>query len=566
MFLSVSLANSGRFFTRLLLIVSLFGRLYAQAAATTNTTSTSNTVATTLTGDGVEVQDFLRTITPTTNNQQIKDIQLTNFVVTIESKGGAISSFKHKNPNNPLKNNVELVTDSDSMFRFEAYKTPKSLKALHESRYILQASPQEITAKINLLAKTKKGNYPITLTKRYRFYENSHYWEYSWEIQNNSRVNLSIPELYFIASRPIGPEAGKNSPRAEDSFYNFYYANESMNTVSTLSSGSGCSSSSPEEGYIPGKVDFFGTSSRFMIMTLQPQHGVNGLYLFKNSKELHVKLDPIFIPARQKSSLQFLVYTGPKAKEFVKIKPTMKAAYPLLAKVHPKIYEAFDFGITGPIRDLIVVILDAFYALIPNYGWGIIIFSILFKLLFFPLNQKQADSMKKMAKVQPLLKELNERYKSNPQEKQRRTMAIYKEHKINPLSSCLPMLIQVPIFFALYAAFSDSYDLWRSPFIENWVNDLSEPDTIYQFPLSLPVLGGINLNILPLIMGGTQMLQSKFTVITGDASQQKVMQFLPLILIFFFWNLPSGVVLYWTIQNILSIAQQLYTNSKKDST
>ncbi len=565
LFLSVFFGNTGRLLTPFFLMVFALGRLYAQPTATTETNSSSR-VTPPLDADGIEVQDFLHSITPTASDEKIKDIQLKNFVVTIESKGGVISSFKHKDPNNPLKDNVELVTDSDSMFRFEAYKTPKSLRTLNESRYVIKVASQEITATINLRAKTKKGHYPVTLTKRYRFYEDSHYWEYSWEIQNNSRVDLSIPELYFIASRPIGPEAGKNSPRAEDSFYNFYYSNNSMNTISTLGSGSGCGSSAPEEGYVPGKVDFWGTSSRFMIMTLQPQHEVNGLYLFKNSRELHVKLGPVFIPARQKSSLRFLVYTGPKAKEFVKINPKMKSQYPLLAKVHPKIYEAFDFGITGPIRDLIVLILDVFYALIPNYGWGIIIFSILFKLLFFPLNQKQADSMKKMAKVQPLLKEINERYKSNAQEKQRRTMSLYKEHKINPLSSCLPMLVQVPIFFALYAAFSDSYDLWRSPFIEGWVNDLSEPDTVYQFSSNLPLLGGVNLNILPLIMGGTQVLQSKFTVITGDASQQKIMQFLPLILIFFFWNLPSGVVLYWTVQNVLSIAQQLYTNSKKNDT
>ncbi len=548
------------------LLIYLINPLNSQPAPTTNIPigEKSNPSI----GKGVEVEDFLRAITPTAGPEQLKDVQLKNFSVTVESQGGVISSFKHKNPKKPLKNNVELV--ADSAFRFDAYKTPKSLKALNEGKYVLRfsnsrsgSSSKDISATINLKAKTKQGIYPISLTKRYKFYDDLHYWEYSWEIKNKSSVDLSISELYFISSRPIGPEAGKDSPRAEGSFYNFYYLDDSLNTVATEGSGSGCGGDSSDDGYISGKVDFFGTSSRFMIMTIQPQHGINGLYVFKRSKELHVKFDPVFVPAHKTASIRFLVYTGPKAKEFVKIKPEMKTKYPLLASIHPKIYEAFNFGITGPIRDIIVWMLDVFYALIPNYGWGIILFSILFKLVFFPLNQKQANSMKKMAGIQPLLKELNEKYKSNPQEKQRRTLAVYKEHKINPLSSCLPMLIQIPIFFALYAAFSDSYDLWRSPFISNWINDLSEPDTIYQFSAGLPLIGGANLNVLPLIMGATQVLQSRFTVVTGDANQQKIMQFLPVILIFFFWNLPSGVVLYWTIQNILSILQQLYTNTKK---
>ena len=552
-------------FYRSLLVFVSFGSLAAQPAATNSAPVTKETPM----KDGIEVEDFVRRHTPRSGPKELNNIQLKNFTIKVESKGGVISSFKHKNPNNPLKNNVELV--ADSAFRFEAYKTPASLRLLNQVSYTLETPAQkegshfrDILAKVNVMAKTKRGNYPLTLTKRYRFYNDLHYWEYSWEIENRSGVDLRIPELFFIASRPIGPEADQDSPRAEVSFYNFYYSNESLETVSTHGSGMGCGDSSVEDGYVDGEVDFFGTSSRFMIMTIQPQHRISGLYIFKKSRELHVQLDPVFLEARKKTSLRFLVYTGPKAKDFVKIRPEWKSKHSLLAGIHPKIYEAFNFGITGPIRDLIVLILDVFYALIPNYGWGIIIFSILFKLVFFPLNQKQADSMKKMAGIQPLLKEINEKYKSNPQEKQRRTMALYKEHKINPLSSCLPMLIQIPIFFALYAAFSDSYDLWRSPFIDRWIDDLSEPDTVHQFASDLPIIGGMNLNILPLIMGGTQVLQSKFTVMTGDASQQKIMQFLPILLIFFFWNLPSGVVLYWTIQNILSIAQQLYTNSKKD--
>ena len=262
------------------------------------------------------------------------------------------------------------------------------------------------------------------------------------------------------------------------------------------------------------------------------------------------------------ATVPFIVYTGPKVKEYVKIGSEIKTQYPVLEKVHDDFEKAFDFGYTAPIRDAIVFILQILYKVIPNYGVGIIIFALLFKLIFWPLNQKQAESMKKMQTLQPLMKEINEKYKDNPQEKQKKTMELYKKHKINPVSGCLPIVIQLPIFIALYTAFSDAYELWKSPFIYGWINDLAQPDTIYTFAKTTPVLGGFNINVLPVLMTVTQFLQSRFTVVSGDDSQKKMMQFMPLLMLFFFWSMPSGVVLYWTIQNILSVGQQMYTNMK----
>ena len=518
---------------------------------------------------GIPVEDFVAGRRSLFNvAESTKSIQTDHFIVDIESKGGVLSSFKHRNMNDKLKDKIELITADNSFFRFEAYKSPASQSLFHNSEYVLSKvennKTTQLLARLNVKAKTKRGLYPLIITKRYKFYKDLHYWEYDWEVENLSSQNMTIPELYFFGARPIGPKAGKEAPRAEVSFYNFYFAEDTLETIATESSGDGCFGESIS-GYINKNIDFFGTSSRFMVMAIQPIYQVKGMYVFREMREVHAQFKEIHIPRKKKTTLSFLVYTGPKVRELVRLDAKTQNDYPFLKNIHPKLYEAFNFGITGPIRDAIVSVLGLLYALVPNYGWGIIIFSILSKIVFFPLNQKQAESMKNMAKLQPKMKEINEKYKSNPQEKQRRTLLLYKENKVNPISGCLPILIQIPIFFALYAAFSDSYELWKSPFISGWIEDLSEPDTVYHFADDLPIIGGLNLNVLPLLMGVTQYLQSKFTMITTtDSSQQKIMQFLPLMLIFFFWNMPSGVILYWTVQNILSVVQQLYANAKNN--
>jgi len=235
---------------------------------------------------------------------------------------------------------------------------------------------------------------------------------------------------------------------------------------------------------------------------------------------------------------------------------------PELAKLNKNLYKSFDFGITEPIRDIIVSALNLLYKLIPNYGVGIILIALLLKLAFFPLNQKQAEAMKRMGELQPKIKEINERYKNNPQEKQRRIMEMYKQHKVNPVSGCLPMLIQLPVFIAMYSAFSDAYDLWQSPFIPGWIPDLSQPDHVFSLPATLPFVGGFGVHLLPVIMTLTQYYQTKLTPTSGDENQRKIMLMMPFMMLFLFYAMPSGVVLYWTVQNVLSIAQQVYTNRK----
>lgn len=188
--------------------------------------------------------------------------------------------------------------------------------------------------------------------------------------------------------------------------------------------------------------------------------------------------------------------------------------------------------------------LKFFYSFIPNYGVGIIIITIILKIVFFPLTHKSYKSMKEMGKLQPKMAALKEKYKNDRDALNRAVMELYREHKVNPLGGCLPMLVQIPVFFALYKALMFSIELRHAPFIL-WVTDLSDKDPYY---------------VTPIIMGVTMFIQQKMTPSNMDEMQQKIMLALPVIFTFMFLNFPSGLVLYWLVNNILTIGQQLYIN------
>ena len=206
------------------------------------------------------------------------------------------------------------------------------------------------------------------------------------------------------------------------------------------------------------------------------------------------------------------------------------------------------------ISNSIIWVMRWLYNYVGNYGWCIILIALGFKFITFPLNQMQVKSMQRMSAIRPEIEAINKQFGKNPQEKQKRMMQLFKKHNYNPAKGCLPMLVQMPIFMGLYSAFSASIELWHSPFIL-WMNDLSKPDTAWVIPgLDL------NLNILPLLMVSSQILYQRFTTVAADAQQKMLMYFMPLLMLVFFWKIPSGVTLYWTVQNIISIIWQKTSN------
>jgi len=245
----------------------------------------------------------------------------------------------------------------------------------------------------------------------------------------------------------------------------------------------------------------------------------------------------------------FILYAGPKE-------------YDSLKALKVGLEHIVDFGFFSIIALPLFWVLKLFYTLTGNYGWAIVLLTTVVRIPFIPLVNKSQKSMKKMQDIQPKMAEVREKYKKDPQRMQKEMMELYKTHKVNPLGGCLPILLQIPVFFALYKILMIAIELRNAPFML-WIKDLSGPDTLFgHIPSSFPLIGGFAVGPLPILMGVTMLIQQKMTPTSMDPTQNKMMMLMPVIFTFMFLNFASGLVLYWLMNNVFSIAQQFYVNQK----
>jgi YidC/Oxa1 family membrane protein insertase len=223
---------------------------------------------------------------------------------------------------------------------------------------------------------------------------------------------------------------------------------------------------------------------------------------------------------------------------------------------------AIDYGFFDVIAKPLHYVLVYFNKYLNNFGFSIILVTIIIKIIFWPLTHKSQKSMKEMQKLQPLMAKIREKYKDNKELMNKELMGLYRTYKVNPMSGCLPMLIQIPVFIALYSVLSSSIELRHVPFAL-WIKDLSTPDRLFSLPFSIPFMDPpYGIPVLTLLMGASMFIQQKMQPMVGDPAQAKIMMFMPIMFTVMFINFPSGLVLYWLTQNILSIGQQYYINKK----
>jgi len=276
-------------------------------------------------------------------------------------------------------------------------------------------------------------------------------------------------------------------------------------------------------------------SKYFMAALISQQPSLTSLVLSKEGEDMvSVNLEGPrnVIPPQQAGSFRYSLYVGPKD-------------HGILKSLGLGLENAIDFG--SWIKWLALPLLAALkfiYGFVHNYGMAIIILTLFVKIIFWPLGNISYRSMKGMQKLQPKITELREKFKDDKARLNQEVMSLYKIHKVNPMSGCLPIFIQIPVFFGLYKALLYSIELRHAPFFF-WIGDLSAKDPLY---------------ITPILMGATMFLQQRMTPSAGNEMQQKMMMFMPLVFTFLFLNFPSGLVLYWLFNNILSIGQQYYVN------
>jgi len=267
--------------------------------------------------------------------------------------------------------------------------------------------------------------------------------------------------------------------------------------------------------------------------------------------EISLAFQGLVIAPGQQVRKKFHIYLGPQELRLINsIKPEWSAVVN---------YGTFDF-----ISQILLQSLEFFYRFVHNWGWAIVILSLVVYIILYPLTLKQMRSMKEMQALQPHIEEIRRAYKDDAQKQNKEIMELYRKHKVNPLGGCLPLLLQMPIFFALYQALMRSVALKGANFL--WIKDLSEPDRLFILPLSLPVLGN-EINILPIVMTIGMFIQQRISLVStssATAEQQRLMMIImPLMFGLIFYHMPAGLVLYWFINSTLMLLYQFRISRTK---
>lgn len=395
-----------------------------------------------------------------------------------------------------------------------------------------------------------------TLLKSYTFYADK--YEIRSKITFTGFSNLISNNSYdLIWSNGIRSVEKNSVDEANYSNSSVYYGDEQV-IVDASSVGE------KEVKEFRGRVDWLTVRNKYFAAIIIPDDPkkVEGAYI-EGTKEavgkegLHESYNARLTLPFQNQNVEnhsFTLFIGP-------------VEYKLLEAYGRNLVSIVDFGsffglkfIVRPIAEYLLLPLFQFlHSFIPNYGIVLIIFSIIIKIVVYPLTKSSYQSMKKMQALQPKITELKEKYKEDPQKMNKETMKLYSTYGINPAGGCLPMLLQMPIFVALWGMFQSAIDLRQQPFF-GWITDLSQPDVIYDLGFKLPLFGVQEISGLALLMGITTFVQQKMTV--KDPKQQALIYMMPVMLTLLFMSFPSGLNLYYFMFNVLSIAQQYYINHK----
>lgn len=462
------------------------------------------------------------------------------FTAVISEDGGTIRSFilkKHNETNAEDSPGMQLVkTEAQEGFPLQfSWGSVVGPQVLYDSdKQSLKLSADQSKAELRMVARAANG---LVVERLYTFHNDSYLIDLSFKVKNTAESLLQgNPQLQLVNERfedGGGPADGFlfSGPAA--------YINGELLEIKADTFKEG-----PKT--FQGTIEWAGFEGNYFLCGMVPLEGAGAAFTVQGTESLAKTslsgtLDTLQ-PGMEKEYTYHLFY-GPKKLDMLK-------------EIGFNLDKSVDFGWFDVIAKPTLWLLNLFYTYVRNYGVAIILVTILFKAAFWPISQKGMKSMKNMQKLQPKMVKIREKYKSDPTRMNQEVMNLYKTYKVNPLGGCLPMLLQIPVFFALYKVLLQSIELRHAPFML-WITDLSAPDRLW-IGFDIPYLGG--LPVLTLLMGASMYFQQKLSPTTADPTQAKIMQFLPIIFTFMFLNFASGLVLYWFVNNLLSILQQVLIN------
>ncbi|WP_265822916.1 membrane protein insertase YidC [Geovibrio ferrireducens] len=360
----------------------------------------------------------------------------------------------------------------------------------------------------------------LVVTKKYRIKEGSYLIDAAIEVTNTGNRSVELP-----LSVQIGPGLGSGVADSK-----LVFQGPIMFDGKKIRREKEDKIKAPEVYQTP---EWLGYTSTYFLFAAAGGEFAEGIIQKSGDSAVIKGTDKAVINPASKYTKEFKLYVGPKK-------------YTLLKETGYSLTKSIDFGYFSFLAIPLLNLMNFFFSYVHNYGLAIILLTVVVKLVTFPLTQKSMVSMKRMQLLQPKMNELREKYAKDKQKLNQAVMELYKKEGVNPFGGCLPIVIQIPVFFALYKALLVSIELKGSPFILH-IADLSLKDPYY---------------ITPVLMGVTMFVQQRLSPQAGDPIQQKVFMFMPIIFTFLFLNFSSGLVLYWLTNNLLSIAQQYFINKK----
>ena len=432
---------------------------------------------------------------------------------------------------------------------------------------------------INYIADAVIENVPIRIKKSFAFGEDPYQLKNSVTIENIGDKNLSMYYSYFLGTG-IGPyRTDRNSVREDSTRAQYLIRGNGKsrilltgditkeNIISRIFGSRGSKTNAMRYNIYEGEDKWVALNNRyFAIISSPPQSNITFETMafsrpatneYRNDFHLANLLSKHNIKSGDSITDNYSIYMGPKVRGLF-------AKY-YLEESYESIFQESFLGLNlRPLTYILDIMLNGLYNITKNYAWAIILFTLLFKIITYPLNHASYKSMRRMQLVNPKIERIREQYKDNPEKLNAEIMAIYKKEKINPLGGCLPMLLPFPLLIAFFYLMQSMVELRNTPFL--WITDLSSPDKLFVFPAGIPILGGLNFNLFPILMAITSYLSMKLQPSSSAgasgsaATQMKMMSTIfPLMMLVLFYNFASGLALYWTAQNVFGVAQQFIT-------
>jgi YidC/Oxa1 family membrane protein insertase len=464
------------------------------------------------------------------------------YAVTISDKGAFFKHFVLKHyresvdSDSPSKELVSLSGAGTLHFFF----TENSIPDLTDAVFLSTVSADNLEVRdgareVSFLWTSPSG---ITIEKHYTFYPDSYLFGLNIVIKNNSgkllqdHPALSLTGKYTEAKNSYGFEGPS------------VLINNALEQVAVKDLA--------KKNVYAGRIDWTCLEERYFLSGIVPAVPVESSVRLSlaNGRLDNSLMEPEFrIDSGAQKKFEYKLYMGPKS-------------YSILKTLGIGLDRAIHFGFFDILAKPLLWLLNFLHGFIPNYGLAIIVLTLIIKGILWPLGSKSYKSMSEMKKIQPLMAQIREKYKDDKKKMNEETMALYKTYKVNPLGGCLPMVVQIPVFFALYRMLYEAIELRHAPFI-GWINDLSAPDRLLHFSFSIPFMEPpYGIPVLTIIMGATMFIQQKMSPPMGDPTQAKMMMMMPIVFTFIFINFSSGLVLYWLVNNVVSISQQYYIQKK----